>query len=59
MLSTLIVPSTCSKPLSSVDMIRSPVIPNGWPIAMPPPNGLTRSSKGSIPTARQTGMTSA
>ena len=36
-------------------MIRAPVIPNGWPSAIAPPNGFSFS--GSIPSSSRHGTT--
>ena len=36
-------------------LIRAPVMPNGWPSAIAPPNGLRRS--GSIPSSSRHGTT--
>ena len=50
-----IVPSSASRLLSSVVMIRAPVMPNGWPSAIAPPNGLSFS--GSMPHSSRHGTT--
>src|SRR6476646_5152247 len=44
--------SRVSRSLSSVVMIRAPVMPNGWPRAIAPPNGLSLSSDPEIVAAR-------
>ena len=44
-----------SRSLSSVVMMRAPVIPNGWPSAIAPPNGLSFSS--SMPHSSRHGTT--
>src|SRR3954451_9335649 len=49
MVSSPYVSSRASSPFSSVVMIRAPVIPNGCPRAIAPPNGLSLSS--SIPSS--------
>ncbi len=55
MVSRPMVASSVSRSLSSVVMMRAPVIPNGWPSAIAPPNGLSFS--GSIPHSCMQGTT--
>ena len=47
--------SSVSRSLSSVVMMRAPVIPNGWPRAIAPPNGLSFSW--SMPHSSRQGTT--
>ena len=44
-------------PLSSVQRMRAPVIPKGWPSAIAPPCGLSFSLNGSTPMPRAAGIT--
>ena len=57
--SSPMVASAVCRSLRSVQRIRAPVMPNGWPSAIAPPWGLRRSSKGSMPMPRADGITCA